>query len=34
MPGQTWHFQYWHRDFIGGVSTSNFSTAVRLMFNP
>lgn len=34
VPGQTWHFQYWHRDLASGSPTSNFSSAVRLMFNP
>lgn len=29
VPGQTWHFQAWHRDNVMG-STSNFSDAVRV----
>jgi hypothetical protein len=33
-PGETWYFQYWHRDFINGMSTSNFSNAVKIVFNP
>ncbi|MFT7676131.1 MAG: hypothetical protein ACI8QC_000098 [Planctomycetota bacterium] len=33
-PGETWYFQYWHRDFINGMPTSNFSNAARLTFNP
>ncbi|MEZ6015912.1 MAG: hypothetical protein R3F49_12410 [Planctomycetota bacterium] len=32
--GQTWNFQYWHRDSIGGVATSNFSNACQVMFQP
>ena len=30
--GQTWNFQAWHRDTVGGVATSNFTDAVSLMF--
>lgn len=33
-PGETWLFQYWHRDSVGGVAVSNFSNAARLMFQP
>ena len=32
MPGETWHFQIWHRDSVGGSATSNFTSAVRLQF--
>lgn len=32
-PGQTWYFQYWHRDVTGGGAASfNFSSAVRMQF--
>jgi hypothetical protein len=30
--GETWNFQAWHRDAIGGVPTSNFTTAVTVTF--
>jgi hypothetical protein len=33
-PGQTFHFQCWHRDAIGGVPTSNFSNACSITFLP
>lgn len=32
LPGDTWHFQIWHRDSVGGSATSNFTGAVRLQF--
>lgn len=31
-PGQTWHFQAWHRDTSGGLPTSNFTRAVSVTF--
>lgn len=31
-PGETWHFQAWHRDQVGGQATSNFSDALELDF--
>ncbi|MDA8620940.1 VCBS repeat-containing protein, partial [Planctomycetota bacterium] len=31
-PGDTWHFQAWHRDAIGGQTTSNFTDAVAVTF--
>ena len=31
-PGETWYFQLWHRDSVGGVATSNFSNACALHF--
>ena len=31
QAGQTWHFQYWYRDSVGGP-TSNFSSAVGVTF--
>jgi hypothetical protein len=33
VAGETWNFQSWHRDAIGGVATSNFTDAVQLDFN-
>ena len=33
MSGETWHFQYWTRDFQNGVVTSNFSNAASLYIN-
>jgi hypothetical protein len=30
--GETWHFQTWHRDAVGGVATSNFTDAVSITF--
>ena len=32
QSGQTWHFQLWYRDFVGGASTSNFSPAAAVTF--
>ena len=31
-PGDTWHFQAWHRDALGGQTTSNFTDAVAVTF--
>jgi hypothetical protein len=31
-PGDTWHFQAWHRDATGGQTTSNFTDAVAVTF--
>ena len=33
-PGETWFFQYWHRDFVAGSPTSNFSNAAGIVFTP
>jgi hypothetical protein len=30
--GSTWHFQFWHRDVLGGVPTSNTSPGLRVAF--
>ena len=30
--GETWNFQAWHRDAIGGVATSNFTDGISLQF--
>ncbi|MGK0220472.1 MAG: hypothetical protein ACI9HE_003983 [Planctomycetota bacterium] len=32
MAGETWNFQCWHRDFVNGSPTSNFTNAVELSF--
>jgi hypothetical protein len=31
--GQTWYFQAWFRDSIGGSATSNFTDAVAILFS-
>ena len=33
QAGETWNFQAWHRDAVGGVATSNFTDALSLTFN-
>lgn len=32
MPGESWVFQYWHRDTLGGLPTSNFTNACSVRF--
>ncbi len=32
QAGSTWHFQFWHRDALLGLSTSNFTDGVRIQF--
>jgi hypothetical protein len=32
LPGETWNFQTWHRDSVGGVSVSNFTSAIQIQF--
>jgi hypothetical protein len=32
MAGDTWNFQFWHRDTIGSSSTSNFTNGLEIMF--
>jgi hypothetical protein len=32
LPGQTWNFQCWHRDLVGGAPTSNFTDAISVVF--
>ena len=32
VPGDTWHFQAWHRDVNGGQVTSNFTDGVAVTF--
>ena len=33
LPGEFWNFQCWHRDSLGGSATSNFTDALRILFN-
>ncbi len=30
QTGETWYYQCWYRDLVGGTSTSNFTDAVRV----
>lgn len=30
--GETWHFQAWHRDVVGGSATSNFTDGLSVLF--
>jgi hypothetical protein len=32
LAGQTWNFQSWYRDAVGGVPTSNFTDGLSLLF--
>jgi hypothetical protein len=32
QAGDSWHFQFWHRDSLLGLSTSNFTNGVRVVF--
>jgi hypothetical protein len=32
QAGQTWNFQCWHRDSVGGAAVSNFSDALSIAF--
>lgn len=32
MPGETWYFQVFYRDVVGGVQTANLSSAVEILF--
>ncbi|MEM6569992.1 MAG: hypothetical protein AAF726_04515 [Planctomycetota bacterium] len=32
MPGETWNFQCWFRDSVGGSATSNFTEGVSVTF--
>ncbi len=32
QAGQSWNYQAWYRDAVGGVATSNFSDGLRIMF--
>ena len=31
VAGETWNFQAWHRDLVGGVVTSNFTNGLSVM---
>ena len=33
MPGDTWNFQLWFRDSLGGQPVSNFTQGVEVTFN-
>lgn len=33
QSGETWHFQFWHRDLVGGVAGANFSRGLSLLFS-
>lgn len=32
QPGETWFFQFWHRDVVGGAQSSNLADGVRVRF--
>lgn len=32
QPGETYHFQAWYRDNVGGVATSNFTDSISVQF--
>ena len=32
VAGETWNFQGWHRDAVGGSATSNFTQGVSVTF--
>ena len=32
QAGETWFFQYWHRDTVAGMATSNFTGAIAIPF--
>ncbi|MEZ6015021.1 MAG: formylglycine-generating enzyme family protein [Planctomycetota bacterium] len=32
LPGETWRFQCWYRDAVGGSATSNFSDGLAVLF--
>lgn len=34
LPGQTWNYQSWHRDVVGGAAVSNFTNAISIQFTP
>jgi hypothetical protein len=33
QAGETWNYQAWHRDAVGGVATSNFTNGLEVAFN-
>jgi len=32
LANDTWNFQAWHRDAVGGAATSNFTSAISILF--
>jgi hypothetical protein len=34
MAGETWNFQAWHRDSVGGVAVSNLTNAAQIQLTP
>jgi hypothetical protein len=32
VAGETWNFQAWHRDSVGGAATSNLTDAVAITY--
>jgi hypothetical protein len=32
VAGDTWNFQFWHRDMVDGTSVSNFSNGLEILF--
>ena len=32
VSGETWNYQAWHRDVVGGVVGSNFSDGLSVVF--
>ncbi len=33
QPGETWDFQAWYRDSVGGQAVSNFTDGLEVTFN-
>ncbi|MEM9383278.1 MAG: hypothetical protein AAGB93_25265 [Planctomycetota bacterium] len=33
-PGESWNFQYWFRDLVGGTPTSNTTDGIQVVFVP
>ncbi|MEM9382497.1 MAG: hypothetical protein AAGB93_21265 [Planctomycetota bacterium] len=33
LPGETWNFQFWHRDAVMGTAVSNFTDGLSVTFN-
>ena len=33
IAGETWYYQFWHRDVAGSGPTSNFTEGLRVDFN-
>ena len=32
VAGETWNFQCWFRDKVGGMTTSNFTDGIEILF--